>query len=244
MPAKLESKLGEIALNKLGTPMRIIRFVNCSDMTIEFQDEHKYTTKTTYQNFKERKIKNPYDKSVFGYGYIGEGKHLTRISSTLKHPYYNIWISMIERCCCEDKRWKHPAYGGCSICDEWLCYQIFSDWCDKHYYDIKTERMHIDKDILVNGNRVYSPDTCCFVPQRINMIFMEKTNKWNLPSGISLSYNNKYITSYNGKHLGSFNTLDEAIVTHDAEKRINIKNVANEYKDRIPLYIYEALLNW
>ena len=211
--------------------MKIIRYRLAEDITIEFQDEHRFKMDTTYNNFIIGKIKNPYDKSVFGYGYIGEGKHLTRLSSTKKHPYYNIWISMIERCCCEDKQWKHPAYKDCSICDEWLCYQTFADWCDLNYYDIKTERMHIDKDILVNGNRIYSPATCCFVPQRINMIFMEKTKgvDSDLPNTIHRCVKG-FRAAYNGKSLGIFKTLDDAIIAHDTKKRINIKNVANEFE--------------
>ena len=152
---------------------------------------------------------------------------------------------MIERCCCEDKQWKHPAYISCSIIEEWLCYQTFADWCDVYYYDIKTERMHIDKDILVHGNKIYSPETCCFVPQRINMIFMEKTKgvDADLPNTIRRCVNG-FRAVYNGKSLGVFKTAEEAIVAHDTEKRKNIKNVANEYKNRMPPYIYEALLKW
>jgi hypothetical protein len=155
--------------NNYGTLMKVIDVFSNDKVLIQFQDQHKHEKEIHWNNFKSGNVKNPYDKSVFGYGYIGEGKHVTRFKSKKKNPYYNIWISMIERCCCEDKRDKHPAYEGCSICEEWMCYQTFADWCDENYYDIKTERMHIDKDILINGNKLYSPATCVFVPQRINI---------------------------------------------------------------------------
>ena len=62
--------------------------------------------------------------------------------------------------------------------------QIFSDWSDENKYKCG-ERLHIYKDILYPGNKIYSPDTCILVPQRINLLFMNKPNKRGLPNGIS-----------------------------------------------------------
>ena len=40
------------------------------------------------------------------------------------------------------------------ICDNWQCYQAFRKWYDDNFYNVGTERMHIDKDILYKNNRV------------------------------------------------------------------------------------------
>ena len=236
-----ESKLGEIRNNKLGTPMQIIRFNVQSDMRIKFLDEHGYETNTTYGNFKNGQIKNPYDKSVKGIGYMGEGIHRAKVNgkATLQN---SIWVQMIRRCyTIEDSQWRD-----CEICEEWLNYQNFAEWYNANYYDLGDgTRMHLDKDILIKGNRLYSPETCMIVPQRINMIFMTKERgvDADLPNAIYRCVNG-YQSSYNGKSLGVFKTLDEAIAEHDRVKRIHIKEVAEEYYGKIPDKLYNAMLAW
>ena len=71
----IESRLGEIRKNKFGTDMKIIEYVNSDNVTIKFLDEHGFEKNTTYSNFKNGCIKNPYDKIIFGVGYLGEGKY-------------------------------------------------------------------------------------------------------------------------------------------------------------------------
>lgn len=105
--------------------------------------------------------------------------------------------------------------------------------------------MHIDKDILYKNNRIYSPHTCLLVPQRINMLFMNKPNDRGLPNGIAPTKNTgRYTTEYNEKHLGTFDTVEEAAIAHDKAKKKAVIEVANEYKDKIPDKVYQALINW
>lgn len=229
--------------------MKIIRYRIADDMTVEFQDEYKYQTPTTYCNFLRGSIRNPYDKTIFGVGYIGEGEHksTTEYGKIVhKGRCYNTWQNIIARCYNEYAKEDNSAYYGiCTICEEWKNHQNFAKWYYDNYYDIGTERMHIDKDVLVKGNTVYSPDTCIFLPQRINMIFMEKpkTKDVDLPNAVYRCAKG-YKASYNGKSLGVFNTIEEAVEAHDCKMRIHIKEVTKEYKGRIPEYIYEALLRW
>ena len=236
-------KIGEIRYNKFGTPMRIVDFTRHDDVTIEFLDLHKMKKKTTYSNFKNGGIKNPYDRTIRGIGYLGEGEYMTN-QSLHERRAFGIWCGMIDRVYNEEKRSKYETYSDCIICDEWQNYQIFREWYDKEFYQVGTERMHLDKDILVKGNKFYSPDTCLIVPQRINMLFLQKPNKYNLPSGISPMANNRYRADYNGKKVGNYDTLEEAIQAHDNEKRKAIKKVADEYKQVIPDKVYKALLAW
>lgn len=236
--------MGETKVNRYGTPMKIIKYNSSSDVIVEFQDEHKFKTKTTYSNFNRETIINPYDKSVCDIGYIGEGKYSYQSNGEV-NTVYDIWKNMLRRCYSDKLRWKFPAYEGCEMCDEWLNLQNFCEWYFENYYDVGDGgRMHIDKDILFKGNNLYAPDKCLIVPQRINMLFIEKKNKWNLPSGISLSKTGKYITKYNTKHLGTLNTLEEAILAHDTEKRNSIKDVVAEYGNKLPDEVISALLAW
>jgi hypothetical protein len=222
--------------------MKIIKYIDSSDIIVEFQDEHKFKTQCTYNNFC-RGILNPYDQSTFKRGYIGEGKYVTRIGKDTTSNY-RAWFSMMERCYSGKDRKYFLSYIGCSMCEEWWNFQTFCKWREDEWYTCGNERMHIDKDILIKGNKVYSPETCLLVPQRINMMFIEQPNKYGLPSGISLTQSGKYHAEYNAVRLGNFTTLEEAINAHDTAKRIHIKEVAVEYKDKIPRKVYDALLNW
>ena len=70
---------------------------------------------------------------------------------------------------------KYSTYEKCSVCEEWHNYQKFLlNGFAKNYYEIAQERMEIDKDILVKNNKIYSPDTCVFVPRRINSLLIKK----------------------------------------------------------------------
>ena len=238
-------RMGETKVNRYGTPMKIIKYNSSSDVIVEFQDEHKFKTKTTYSNFNRETIINPYDKSVCDIGYIGEGKYSYQSNGEV-NTVYDIWKNMLRRCYSDKLRWKYPAYEDCEMCDEWLNLQNFCEWYFENYYDVGDGgRMHIDKDILFKGNRIYSPEKCIFVPQRINMVFTKKNRNTDadLPTGIHRAVNG-YSAMYNTKSLGVHKSLDKAIEIYNIEKRIHIKQVVEEYGDRLPFRISSILLNW
>lgn len=222
--------------------MKIIRYVNSADLTVEFQDEYKFQTNATYNNFI-RGIKNPYDISVSTRGYIGEGKHLSKIDDIVT-PIYANWRNMLKRCYDESDRYLNPAYENCEVCKEWYNFQNFAQWYDENFYDCGEGRMHIDKDILVKNNKIYSPETCIFVPQRINMIFMTKGRKDDLPTGIRQNPSGSYTSHYNGVRYGTYETLDKAVAEHEKQKRIHIKEVIKEYGNKLPDKVINALLAW
>lgn len=237
-------KLGETNTNKYGTEMKIVQYNSYSDIIVEFQDKYKAKIHTTYGNFIRHCVRNPYDKTVYGIGYLGEGKYKVYIDQDHLEPVYNVWRTLLGRVCTEKHREQFPAYSDCEVCEEWLCYQNFADWWNKNMYHVGTERMHIDKDILIKGNKIYSPNTCLIVPQRINMLFMHKPNKYGLPNGVKPTVNGKFEACYNHKYLGVFSTVEEAENAHEVEKRRVIREIADEYKQVIPDKVYQALLAW
>ena len=220
--------------------MKIIEVNSFSDVIVEFQDKHHFRKRTTYANFNKGQIKNPYDKSVYEIGYIGEGRFTTWKNGKYTKEY-SAWSSMLFRCYI-DKEGQPTYYNKCIVCDEWLNFQTFCDWYSKNLYYVD-ERIHIDKDILYPGNNIYSPDTCLLVPQRINMLLFNKPNKRGLPNGISKTKYG-YSATYNTTRLGSFQTLDEAFSYYAKAKEKKIQEVAEEYKNIIPKKVYNALLDY
>jgi len=73
---------------------------------------------------------------------------------------------MLERCHSPQMLKKNPTYIGCSVCSEWHDFQVFCEW----FYDNYIEGYHLDKDIKVDNNKIYSPETCLFVKAGDNSI--------------------------------------------------------------------------
>ena len=239
----IKDRLGEININTNGTLMKIIAYRKSDDIDVEFLDDSHYIAEhQIYSNFKNGLIKSPYDKTLYNVGYIGVGEYNTGTKKEHTKEYVT-WRNMLRRCYDKKHKNKFPAYYGiCTVCDEWHNFQTFAKWYHENIYYVGTERMHVDKDIICSDNKIYSPETCFIVPQRINMLFKEKRNKYNLPNGIRQKANGKYEAVYNGKHLGTFNTIEFAIKAHDDENKKAIIKIANEYRYKIPEKLYEALI--
>ncbi|RTL04517.1 hypothetical protein EKK58_10365 [Candidatus Dependentiae bacterium] len=85
-------------------------------------------------------------------------------------PIYSLWADMLKRCYSVKYKAKYPTYNGCSVCDEWIHFSNFRDWVNSQDWEGK----ELDKDILVEGNTIYSPLTCLFVTKEVNYLFLCK----------------------------------------------------------------------
>jgi len=105
-------------------------------------------------------------------------------------PFHLKWEHMFARCYSPKWHKRFPSYIGCSVCPEWRYFSKFRLWMENQ----KWEGMELDKDVLVKGNQVYGPDTCCFIPQAINCLFVsrKKTINLHLPEGVRLTASGKY----------------------------------------------------
>ena len=244
MEGQIIAQIGEIRLNNHGTKMKIVKLNSTEDLDIEFLDDYHYIkTHVTYSNFKRGQVKNPYDKTIYGIGMIGNGKFKTGRADAINKEY-ETWFHMLRRCYSKKDSNMYPAYfGKCEVCDEWLNYQNFAEWYTSNYYRVN-ERLHIDKDILDPKSKIYSPNTCILVPQRINELFTYKKNNLGLPVGIRKTSGGKYRAGYNTQTLGTFNTLEEAFAAYRSAKENAIIKIADEYKNIIPSRLYEAMINY
>ena len=248
-------RTGEENINTFGRKMVITEYRGALDMDVYFP-EYNWTAKNVqYDKFKKGNIACPYEKRVFGVGYLGEGKY--KVSENGKHTKcYNTWKSMLERCYDEKHRYKYTTYINCNVCEKWLCFQNFAEWYYNNYYEIKGQRMCLDKDILHKGNKIYSPENCIFAPEKINKLFT-KRDKLRGEYPVGVTYNKareKFVTQcsiYDYKenkkkhiHLGYYYTSEKAFQVYKQFKEQNIKEVADYYKDLIPQKLYDALYNY
>lgn len=163
---------------------------------------------------------------------------------------YHLWKGILLRCYEEKYRSQNKTYKDCEVCDEWKYFSNFKDWFDNPNNGYRVG-YHLDKDILVKGNKVYSPDTCCFVPIEINsLLTTRKNHRGNLPIGVS-KVNSKYqvrVSFGDGKpkYLGVYPTIEEAFNAYKQAKEKHIKEIAQKYfnEGKIIERVYNALMKY
>lgn len=85
-------------------------------------------------------------------------------------PYYRAWCNMLKRCYSAKCQEKQPTYKGCTVSEEWLTFSNFKAWMEKQDFEGK----QLDKDLLFEGNKVYSSETCVFVEPMVNTFTVDR----------------------------------------------------------------------
>ena len=239
-------RTGEIGYNNFGSKMVIKEYRNRKDIDVYFP-EYNWTFKCArYDHFKNGNIKCPYEPRTYRVGYLGEGKYKTRENGKL-HKYYNVWYNMLMRCYDPKFQEKEPTYKGCAVEEYLLNFQHMGEWIENNYYEIPEEVMHLDKDILCKGNKIYSRETCIFVPERINELFTKHDNaRGDDPIGVRLRTSGNYQVYCNdgyGKtiNLGTYCTKEEGFEVYKSYKEKVIKEVIDSYEGKIPEPHYSRL---
>lgn len=144
-------------------------------------------------------------------------------------PFQLRWKTMINRCYSKYVHEKRPTYSDKEVCQEWLTFSNFKAWMEKQDW----EGLDLDKDILIVGNKEYSPRACCFVPSEVNNIILLKSKNKQLPFGVSKFSNNNFRARLfkNGKDtsLGSFKSSSEAHKAWQWAKATQIEEVVAWY---------------
>ena len=243
---KKVSKIGEENINTFGSKMIIKEHRKYSDIDVYFP-EYNWTFKhATYQSFKRGKIKCPYEKRYFGVGYLGEGKYKVSENGKLKKEYI-IWRDMLRRCYDPKYYENKPIYKRCKVEEYLLNFQHMGKWIDENYYEVPGEEMCLDKDILYKGNKVYSRETCIFVPERINLLFVKRDNaRGDYPIGVRLTPSGNYQALCDNGYekqicLGTYSTKEEAFRVYKQYKENLIKETIDSYKGKIPEPYYSRL---
>ena len=140
----------------------IIEYFNTSKVKIRFINTG-YTTYTCLGVIIRGTIKDKLKPTVYGVGYLGEGTCKAALDGG-KTKTYSVWVNMLVRCYCTEYQEKYPCYKDCTVVEEWHSFQNFAKWYEENY----VEGYHLDKDIKIEGNRIYGPDTCMLVSRQDN----------------------------------------------------------------------------
>lgn len=219
--------VGELYKSKSFGSFVVVEILDSKNVMIIFVDTG-FLTWATKDNIVNGRVKDKLKPTVYGVGFIGDGKY------TAKERSYSIWHSMIARCYGGNDK----AYFDCTVCDEWHDYQNFARWFEHH---AKSKDLQIDKDIKVKGNRIYSPENCLMVTKSENIkakVYRDENNKNGYAGIVQSKYKDKIYygarVTVNGKRkrIGSFSTAKEA---HDARVKY-----LDDMRERSPLVFENA----
>ena len=241
--------VGDKFTNKVGSEAVVTKHISAVGFEIQFLDDFGYKTTATGGVLRSGSFKNPYHPSIFGIGYLGVGDHLIyeEGSKTKLSAAYSCWRSMIDRAA-RGPEGNLVNYTDCTVCDEWLCFQTFYEWYTSFpVYDFVAQ---IDKDILVKGNRIYSPEFCTLVPLEINMAFTvkQKYRDNGLPTGVEKTRTGRFRAAVRVKarktSLGTYDTAEEAGKAYERGKEAQVQALGEEYRDVIEDDAYRAIMSW
>lgn len=171
-------------------------------------------------------------KLVHGIG-INDALYIVRPLIDGKHifcPFYKVWSCMIQRCYSTKHLQRCPTYTDCTVDNDWLVFSVFRSWMEKQDWKGK----QLDKDILIQGNKVYTSNACIFVTKEINLLLVDsRAARGKHPQGVHYNVRQGKYTSrckVDGKYkcLGSYNEMDDARSAYNTAKYAYIAKIANQ----------------
>jgi hypothetical protein len=159
------------------------------------------------------------------------------------------WCSLQTRCNPNNKiQQSRGRYFGCE--NKFKGYDSFVDWM-RRQIGYGTMGWCLDKDILIKNNKIYSPETCLLLPHELNCLVLSRNKlRGEYPVGVYYQKDRKKYSAQinfgpnNKKHLGSYCTPEEAFYVYKTAKEGYIKERAEEWRDRIDVRAYNALMNY
>ena len=239
--------VGKVCKSKSSGDFKVLKYNDTANVEIQFL-KTGYETTTTLGNIRKGEIKDRYSPSVYGVGLLGN-KYPSKVNGRNTKEYV-LWTSMLKRCYSDAYKSKYPTYEGCKVSGKFKSYEYFYEWCHNQI-GFGVEGWQLDKDLLVKGNKVYSEDSCVFLPQEINQVLTKSTaTRGGCLIGVSwdrICMTFKATVSKNKEkqqHLGFFKTELEAFNAYKQTKENYIKELANNWKGKIDERAYEALMNY
>ena len=137
-------------------------------------------------------------------------------------PYYRAWKDMLVRAYSDKYKQRQPTYNGVTVCEEWHSFMRFRAWMIQQDWSGK----ELDKDILVPGNKVYSPNTCVFVDKVVNSFLVDRAaDRGEWPLGVYWNEQNQKFMSRcsnpftkKNEYLGLFQCPNQAHLAWKARK--------------------------
>lgn len=224
----------------------VLEYNNAIDVTIKFLNTGN-VRKTATSEIRKGEIRDNEAFPVHAVGIMDVPDELRR--GEPKPKEYSIWNNIRQRCYNENIRGTNQTYQGVEMSENFKIYSYFKDWC-KDQIGFNEDGWQLDKDILSKGVKLYSEDTCCFVPAEINCALPNnKKVRGAFPQGVIYNctktrYRARIQRGEKWESLGTYDTPEEAFCAYKPVKEAYIKSLAEKWKGKVDPRVYEALMNW
>ena len=162
--------VGKVCKSKSSGDFKILKYNDARNVEVQFL-KTGFETSATLGNIKGGCVKDPYLPSVYGIGVLGT-KYPSKVNGVITKEY-SLWMNMLRRCYSDKYQKKYPTYEDCEVSDNFKSFEYFYEWCNKQVgFDNKD--WQLDKDLLIKGNKVYSENTCVFIPVEINLLLTKR----------------------------------------------------------------------
>jgi len=183
-------------------------------------------------------------KLIYGVGF-NDGTYPTVVRGK-SNTFYTLWKNLLCRCYDSRTQEKNPTYVGCTVSENFKSFSFFYEWTQQQI-SFNQEGFQLDKDVLVKGNKLYSENTCLFLPRELNnLLTSSKAARGILPLGVSKDKGRFRARCDTGssQYLGGFDSPKEAFQAYKKAKEAFIKAQAEKWKDQIDIRAYEALMRY
>lgn len=219
---------------KYGECIEITKIIDYEKRNVRF--ENGYEVFADMGSIRRGTVRNPYRFSVYGVGFLGIGDYKAKLNFK-NTSEYEVWTSMLKRCCNEKYQEKHPTYKGVTVCENWRNFQNFARFYNDNHPKVDGIKFHLDKDLLQQSvkNKIYSPDTCIFLPHNINT-FLNNKYSTNTSGYIGVNWNKKdkkwksqirLFEEGKQKYLGYFSTPELASQVYQEAREIEVEKAKN-----------------
>ena len=239
--------MGKVCKSSNSGDFKVLKYNDSYNVEIQFLNTG-YETTLELGDIKKGYVKDPYVPYVFGIGISG-AKYPIRVNG-VETKEYVLWKDMLRRCYSDAFKKKHPTYIDCKCSENFNSYEYFYEWC-QNQVGFGNKGWQLDKDLLVKGNKVYSENTCVFIPKEINILLTKRTaSRGEYLIGVYWHKQGKAFATKVGKskgkreYLGLFKTEIEAFNAYKQAKEAFVKEQANKWKSQIDIRAYNALMNY
>jgi len=165
-----------------------------------------------------------------------------------KTKEYSYFHKMSVRCNNEKTQQHRPNYLEVVLDNRFKSYNYFVEWA-RHQVGFNEEGWSLDKDIgchlLDKGKKIYSPETCMFIPATLNSFLTFRKGAKNVTGYAGVSWQSTYTKSggkfivscaeLNGKNktLGRTDTAEEGYQLYRAHKIKLAKILADTYRGQV-----------
>ena len=242
--------VGVVCKSNSSGDFKILKYNDSANVEIQFVNTG-YETAVRLGDIKNGKVKDLYLPSVYGVGMLGT-KYPSREGDRNTKEYL-LWCRMLRRCYSDSFKKKNPTYIDCEVSYNFKSYEYFYEWCHKQIgfgNECDGNPFQLDKDLLIKGNKVYSEDTCVFIPREINQLLTKSAaSRGEYLIGVTFERSSgRFISqiSINSRNvkIGRFKTEIEAFEAYKEAKENVLRGLAEKWKSQIDPRAYEALMNY